>query len=229
MTRTFSEEVRHVLPLFTNLVTNPALVAFFVDSERIEEATRVNACVERAVAGECEPSGRLAISRYTVSQPPALGAFLVRKGRYDPANCEHWTVVGGAARKVLAVGWLFACTPKAAFRPERSETDVWAVWAPSVREPLRNVITPEMARMIERRGAELLVADMTSAGLTRRFAVGKVHQIGGFLARAGYFLRMAQTEQLPDDVFALGVADQALWDRELPPGRWAWDAYPAAA
>jgi hypothetical protein len=70
--------------------------------------------VDRAVLGELDRTGSLAISRYTPLSPPGLGEYLGRKGRFDPTDERPRQALSDAVRKTIALGWLFFCTPKTA-------------------------------------------------------------------------------------------------------------------
>src|SRR4051812_10292878 len=70
---------------------------------RLDEAKGVEGCVARAVVGELDPTGKLALGRYPPFRIPGAGAWLAAKGKYDaedPASRDRLT---SAVRRTLAV------------------------------------------------------------------------------------------------------------------------------
>lgn len=217
MVATFESAIIEIQPLFESAA--PQVAAYITADERRAEARLAEGSVCRAVAGELDPTGALAIGRYTRFSPPGLGQRLASKGRFDPMDAEQTGVLAQAVRKTLAVGWLFACSPDAQIA-DRNERDVWACWASSIRGELCQAVDdPKLVTMIHDAGRNTLIADLKQAGMTSALGASKLHQIGFHLAQGGYYLRMIQTEEITDEGFErlghLGV-----------PERWAWDAYP---
>jgi hypothetical protein len=213
---TFEIAVGEMQPLFEGIA--PEIAAFISSDQRLVEARAVEGCVDRTVVGELDPTGRLAISRYTGFSPPGLGERLASKGRFDPADPEQTRVLAHAVRKTLAVGWLFACSADAPM-VDRDERDIWAFWSSSIRDELSNIVDPKLARMIHSAGRDVLIADLKRAGMTYALGGSKLHQIGYHLAQGGCYLRMTQTEEMTNESFAelayLGNSE-----------RWAWGDYP---
>lgn len=214
---TFEAAIIEMQPLFDG--ASPDVAAYITADERRAEARQAEGCVGRAVSGELDPTGALAIGRYTRFSPPGLGQRLASKGRFDPGDAEQRRLLAHAVRKTLAVGWLFACSPEAPMA-DRDEKDVWAFWASSIRDELSKVIDdPKLVKMIHDAGRDTLIAELKQAGMTSALGASKLHQVGFHLAQGGYYLRMIQTEEITEEGFArlahLGV-----------PERWAWDAYP---
>ena len=217
MVSTFESAIIEIQPLFEGAA--PEVAAYITAHERRAEGRLAEGCVRRAVSGELDPTGALAIGRYTRFSPPGLAQRLANKGRFDPTDAEQTRVLAQAVRKTLAVGWLFACSPDAPMA-DRDERDVWAFWASSIRDELSKVVAdPKLVTMIHDAGRNTLIADLKQAGMTSALGASKLHQIGFHLAQGGYYLRMIQTEEITDEGFEklahLGV-----------PERWAWDAYP---
>ena len=197
---TFEAAIIEMQPLFDG--ASPEVAAYITADERRAEARQAEGCVSRAVSGELDPTGALAIGRYTRFSPPGLGERLASKGRFDPSDAEQRQLLAHAVRKTLAVGWLFACSPEAPMA-DRDEKDVWASWASSIRDELSKVIDdPKLVKMIHDVGRDTLIADLKQAGMTSVLGGSKLHQVGFHLAQGGYYLRMIQTEEIKEEGFA---------------------------
>ena len=117
---------------------------------------------------------------------------MASKGRFDVNNMTDVEVVSDAARRVLALGWLYGCEPTAPL-VERDPEAIWYVWAPSIREPLGDVVDKDLAKRINRNGSDLLVAYLKKGGKLRKARVlgpTKLVGIGFHLVGGGYYLRM---------------------------------------
>jgi hypothetical protein len=126
----------------------------------------------------------------------------------------------------MALGWLFCCTPQTEVL-DRSARDIWDFWAgPSLRDSLDEIVPKDLARVIHDRGADMLVAQLSEAGLKPRGPRSKPRQIGFQIVQHGFYLRMTQTDEIREDAFRAAV-DHRRESRIGPAdGRWDWDAYP---
>lgn len=221
---TFQQAVAELQAQFASA----ANAEYITHLDRLSEASHVEPCVERAVQGELDPSGYRALGRLTKFSPPGLGEYLADKGRYRPGDEAAAAAIADTTRSVMALGWLFCCTPEVAVA-DRSAGDIWDFWAgASLRDPLDKIVPRDLARMIHHRGSELLIAKLTDAGLKRR-GPSKVGQIGYQIVQHGFYLRMVQTDEIHEDAFRGAVGyrrDSGIGDAD---GRWAWDAYGAEA
>jgi hypothetical protein len=222
----FADAVAELQPRFADM-PDQQLAAYITAPERLPEAAAVDGCVQRAVAGELDPTGYLAISRYTPLSPPGLAELLMRKRKYNPDNADQQEIVATSVRKTIALAWLYSCHPDAAIADHRTERDIWAAWAASLREPLKQVIQPKLARIVLDAGSDLLVDELKRGGMARWLGGSKLGQVGYHLAQGGYYLRLTQTEELPEENFdrALKIHEEMVEGNPEGRGRWAWDAY----
>jgi hypothetical protein len=221
---TFQQAVAELQPQFASA----AHADYITDPERLPEAAQVEPCVDRAVQGELDPTGYRALGRLTKFSPPGLGEYLAGKGRYQPNDHAAAAAIADTTRSVMALGWLFCCTPDAEMA-DRSARDIWDFWAgASLRDSLHQIVPKRLARLIHQRGDELLVAKLTEAGLKRR-GPSKVGQIGYQLVQHGVYLRMTQTSEIREDAFRNAVGYRRETGVGDADGRWAWDTYDAEA
>jgi hypothetical protein len=225
----FAESVEHLQPGFGRVAIDPELSTFLTASERLQEAATVEACVSRAVVGELDPSGELAISRTRNFRPwlPGLAWYLQEHGRFDSCGEDELRAMATAVRRTLAVGWLYACTPQARFIGTRTERAIWTAWAPSaINGSTLDDVIPEkkLADKIRNDGAELFRGELRAAGVVGRRGRLKIEMIGTHIATLGILLRMVQTNEISDDVFEITPPQTREAD---DPGRWAWERYPA--
>ena len=220
-TRRFAEAVAQMQPRFAGA----AHEEFLLDPQRCTEAMGVSLVVERAVLGEMDLDGRRALGRLTKFSPPGLANYLNVKGKFTPDDPQQAAVLSRAARKVLALGWLFAATADAEIA-SRSERDIWDVWAgPSLRDELHAVVPKDLAGLIHKNGAGVLVSDLKEAGMTRLLGGSKLHQIGFQIVQNGFYLRMIQTTEIADQVFERALAARQRMGADFVGGRWEWDGY----
>jgi hypothetical protein len=219
--RAFSEAVAAVQPSFAGA----ASAAYIMHTDRLGEAEHVEPIVARAVYGELDPTGHHAVGRVTRFSPPGLGEYLAGKGRYTPDDERAAAVIADTTRSVMALGWLFMCSPEAPVT-DRSARDIWDFWAGvSLRDPLDRVVEKDLARLIHRNGAGMLVSKLKDAGLKPRLG-GQVSQIGYQIVQHGCYLRMVQTIEIDEQAFRSAIGfrrDTGIGDAD---GRWDWDAYP---
>lgn len=154
-----------------------ALGDISVTPELIAEAEAVSGCVERAVAGELDPTGQLALGRYPPFRLPGSAAWLGKKGKYDGCP-EAQDALARAVRRTLAVGWFLCSSLGGARVPVRDERDIYSIWAPGFADPPRAVAGPETERLIHHTGASAFVAALKDAGMTRALGGSKDRQIG---------------------------------------------------
>ncbi len=191
-------------------------------------AAAVEGCVQRAVAGELDPTGRLALGRYAPFLIPGAGVWLTKKGKYNADDPEARAGLGRAVTRALAAGYMSAA---AGFTvdtvPERDERDIFTVWAPSFSDRLENLMGKETAHQVTGISRDVFVDDLKSAGMARWLGGSKVAQIGMILGGAGFLLWFTQSEKMPDDEFEKAVArwTEAAELDLLGRGRWAWDAF----
>ena len=69
----FASSIGHLQPMFSEIVSRQELADFITSDGRLAEAEAVEGCISRAVAGELDPTGRLAISRFRGSPFAAPG------------------------------------------------------------------------------------------------------------------------------------------------------------
>lgn len=217
----FAEAVTEMQPRFAGTANE----SFLLDPQRCAEASAVALPVERVVLGEMDPDGRRALGRLTKFSPPALANYLSVKRRFTPGDPGQEAVLTRAARKVLALGWLFAATPETRIA-DRSDREIWDVWAgPSLRDDLHAVVPRDLARLIHNNGADLLVGDLKEAGMTRLLGGSKLRQIGFQIVQNGFYLRLTQTNEMADEVFSGALAQRRRLGAGFAGGRWDWEAY----
>jgi hypothetical protein len=226
---TFAQAVVEMQPMFSN-IDDRALATYIVSPDRLPEAKAVEGCAKRAVQGEIDPSGRLAISRHRLTKwsPPGLAEYLVERGKLDPAAPEWAEVLARSVSKVLACGWLYCCTPQAHIVPARDERSIWKAWAPSLDETsqLINVVEKSFAEVIQQTGINILGDDLKQleiGGLKGRL---KREMIAVHIITLGFYLRMTQTNEIKEDTFERYSADYfrtSETNGEI--GQWAWSAY----
>jgi hypothetical protein len=216
----FQQAVADVQPQFDSAANS----RYITHPDRLSEAAHVEACVDRAVEGELDPTGYRALGRLTKFSPPGLGEYLAGKARYRPDDEAAAAAIADTTRAVMALGWLFCCTLEAAIAG-RSARDIWDFWAgASLRDPLNKIVPRDLARLIHQRGAELLVAKLTDAGLKRR-GPSRVGQIGDQIVQHGFYLRMVQTDEIHEEAFRNAVDFRQSTGIGDADGRWDWDAY----
>jgi hypothetical protein len=217
----FRDAVAASQPLFAG-ATNEAYIAH---RDRLVEAAHVELCVERAVEGELDITGYRALGRLTRFSPPALGNYLNATRRYSPEDPVAAAAIADTTRCVMALGWLFACTPDAP-AAERSARDVWDFWAgPSLRDTLSEIVPKDLASLIHQRGASLLGEKLSAVGLKRRRPSSKLPQIGYQIVQHGFYLRMVQSTEIDEAAFRRVVAERRETGIGSADGRWDWDAY----
>ena len=79
----------------------------------------------------------------------------------------------------------------------------------------------DVASAVRNAGANQLIADLKSLGLTRFLGGSKLNQLGMTYAQAGVSLRMTQTDAISDDYFVEVVGRV----RERVDRAWKWDDY----
>lgn len=226
----FAETVEQLQPGFKNACKDPNLAAFVAAPDRVTEANAVEECVRRAVIGELDPTGRLAISRFPLTRfsIQGLAMYLEERERFDSVDREQLDAVAEAVRRVLALGWLYFCSPEAQFVPSRSDRSIWLVWAPGVKTgDLNELVDKELAERIRDEAGAILRGELRRLGVVGRRGRLRLEMIAGHLATLGATLRMLQTSEISNEIFEIrpGLLPQT---REDPDdlGRWAWDAYP---
>lgn len=218
---TFREAVADVQSLFVGATHE----VFMTHRARLDEAERVEPCVVRAVYGELDPTGYRAVGRPTKFSPPGLGEYLATKGRYTRDDPVAAAAIADATRNVMALGWLFCCTPEVEVA-DRTARDIWDFWAgPSLRDPLDQIVPKKLARLIHDRGAGMLVAELKTAGLMRRGS-STVRQIGYQIVQHGFYLRMVQSLEITETSFRAAVSARRSSGPGPAGGRWEWGAYP---
>jgi hypothetical protein len=191
-------------------------------------AGAVEGCVQRAVAGELDPTGRLALGRYPPYLVPGAGAWLAKKGKYDASDPDAKAGLSHAVHRALAVGYVGAANGFAIDAvPDRDDRDIYAIWAPSFTDRLANLIGKDIARHITKIGQEVFVDDLKNAGMARWLGGSKVGQIGMVLSSAGFLLWFTQSEKMPDDEFEQAAGHWKQMTDEDAQGRrpWAWEAF----
>jgi hypothetical protein len=222
---TFKDAVAQTQPLFSGAREE----AYITHVDRLQEAEHVEPCVMRAVHGELDPSGHRALGRLTSFSPPGLAEYLVGNGRYVPGDEAAANAIADATRCVLALGWLFCCTPQAQVAVDRSARDIWDFWAgPSLRDRLDQIVPKDLARLVHDRGADMLVAKLAEAGLKPRGLSSKPRQMGYQIVQHGFYLRMTQTDEIREDAFRAAVAGRRESGIGSADSRWDWDAYPTS-
>jgi len=218
---TFREAVAGCQPLFAGATHE----IFITHADRLDEAQHVEPCVTRAVYGELDPTGYRAVGRLTKFSPSGLGEYLATKGRYTPDDPVAAATIAAATRNVMALGWLFCCTPEAEVG-DRAARDIWDFWAgPTLRDPLDQIVPKDLARLVHHKGAEMLVAELKNAGLKRR-GPSRLDQIGYQIVQHGFYLRMVQSVEISESSFLEAVSARRESGLGSAGGRWEWDAYP---
>jgi hypothetical protein len=200
---------------------------YVLSSDRGREAQRVEPCAVRWVEGEMDPTRRLAVARGAGS-PPSLAEKVGRKleGRSD----DDRAAAAYAVHKALAVGYLtYAETETNAegpvTLPDRPTEDIWEYWVTVCRTMLEATGIPKSwANMVRGMGRNLLVSDLRELKLTRYLGGSKLNQLGMTYAQAGVHLRLAQLDQVPDDLFTRRVELRRA-DDERP---WRFEDYAAS-
>jgi hypothetical protein len=197
-----------------------------VAPERLEEGRLVEPCVDRFVVGELDPTRRLTASRnFLPGCPPSLAEKL--GDRYNKATPQDVNGVKHAIRKALAIGYLTMCRVEGpnghiAFCHDRPAEDLWDFWAPSCRDAPEDVgMSKEWANDIRSAGADTLIADLKSLGLTRFLGGSKLNQLGMVYAQAGVLLRIVQTDYIQQEAL-----DEVIARVRADPNRpWQFAAY----
>ena len=199
------------------------------DTDLVTGADCVEGCIERAVTGELDPTGNLALGRYPPFLSPGAGAWLAKKGRYDAQNPESRAVLGRAVRRTLGVGWLLAATGGFDVAECRDERSVYAIWAPSFADPIVNVSDKETQRTVHQAGSNIFSADLREAGMTKLLGGSKLNQVGSVIAGGGFLLRLTQSTMMDDTEFTEAAArwSALITSDSLGRGRWAWENYTA--
>ena len=217
----FRDAVAATQPVFSGASN----AAYITHRDRLDEAAHVAPCVERAVEGELDVTGYRALGRLTRFSPPGLGNFLQGTGRYTPDDAVAAAAIADTTRCVMALGWLFACTPDVEVA-DRGARDIWDFWAgPSLRDTLSEIVPKDLAGLIHRQGAALLSEKLSAAGLKRRWPSSKLPQIGYQIVQHGFYLRMVQTHEIDEEAFRRVVAERRETGIGSADGRWDWDAY----
>ena len=138
----FSDPIAETQPLFSDA----RHADYLTHTDRLEEATtRVEECVGRAVHGELDTTGYRALGRLTKFSPPGLAEYLAGKGRFALGDQTAAGAIAESACEVMALGWLFCCTPQTQVL-DRSARDVWDFWAgPSLRDSLDQIVPKDLA------------------------------------------------------------------------------------
>lgn len=76
----FAAAVEYLQPGFEAAATDPVHGAYLASPDRRTEASAVEGCVERAVIGELDPTGQLAISRFALTRFSIQGLGLYLAG-----------------------------------------------------------------------------------------------------------------------------------------------------
>jgi hypothetical protein len=197
------------------------------DPARLAGADRVEGCVERAVVGELDPTGRLALGRYPPFLIPGAGVWLTKKRRYDASNEASRAGLAAAVRRTLAVGWLLASALDADLALGRDERDIFNIWAPGFRDPPANVVGKENERGVHHAGASVFVGALKEAGMSSFLGGSKVNQIGYVISGGGFLLRVIQSTLMDDEEFAQAAEMWAglICEDSLGRGRWAWENF----
>jgi len=204
---------------------------YVLSSERLLEAGQIEPCAARWVEGEMDPTRRLAVARGPsvgpLGSPPSLaeklGSKLGRKSEDDRAAAAY------AVHKALAIGYLtYAETETNAEKPVRlvgrSTEDIWEYWVTTSRVMLEETGIPRSwANMVRGMGRDVLVGELRNLKLTRYLGGSKISQLGMAYAQAGVHLRLAQLDQVPDELFARRVEFRRA-DPERP---WRYEDYAA--
>jgi hypothetical protein len=217
----FRDAVASVQPVFAGAANE----AYMTHADRLGEADHVEPIVSRAVFGELDPTGHHAVGRVTRFSPPGLAEYLSSKGRYNPGDEPAEAAIADATSSVMALGWLFMCTPDAP-AAERTARDIWDFWAGvSLRDALDQVVEKNLARLIHRNGADMLATKLKDAGLKPRLGA-QVSQIGFQIVQHGCYLRMVQTVEIDEQAFRKAIEFRRDTGIGSADGRWDWDAYP---
>jgi hypothetical protein len=204
-------------------------IDYVLSSERQSDAGRVEPCAVRWVEGEMDPTRRLAVARGPsvgpVGSPPSLaeklGGKLERRSEDDRAAAAY------AVHKALAIGYLtYAETEPTSEEPvklvNRSTEDIWEYWVTTSRVQLEATGIPKnWVNMVRGMGRDTLVGELRNLKLTRYLGGSKINQLGMAYAQAGVHLRLAQLDQVPDDLFARRVEFRRA-DPERP---WRFEDY----
>lgn len=124
-----------------------------------------------------------------------------------------------------AIGYVRVSTEEqaasgAGLAAQRHELKLWARREGRELDVVEDAGVPKgWAKMVRAMGADVLVGDLKSLGLTRLFGASKLNQLGMKYAQLGVFLRMAQTDDIPDDLFSDAVGLR----REIPDRPWQLD------
>jgi hypothetical protein len=183
-------------------------------------------CVARAVIGELDPTGELALGRLPPVLVPGAGAWLARKGKYNGSDPSSREALATAARRTLAVGWVLA-SDGGEVVDGRAERDIYNIWAPSFRDAPRNVAGKDFERTLHDLGASIFVEALKEARMTRFLGGSKVNQIGYVISGGGFFLRFIQSSLMDDEQFreATRFWAELMADDAGARARWAWDKF----
>lgn len=199
---------------------------YVLAEERRDEAEKAAPCADRFVAGEMDPTGRLAVARGprigSLGAAPSLAEKLGQ--RLDGADKDQLRRVSLAVHKALAVGYLFVVESEQRggikFHPERTTQDLWEFWMTECRAMLEDTGIPKhWAKRVRGMGADILVSELKELRLVRFLGGSKVNQLGLLYAQAGAHLRFGQTDNTPDEMFQERVGVR----RAMPTRPWRLD------
>ena len=194
---------------------------------RLDDAKGVEGCVARAIVGELDPTGELALGRYPPILIPGAGAWLAKKGKYDSHDPASRDALASAVRRTLGVGWLLGSELDAHVVEGRDERDIFNIWAPGFRDPPRNVIGKDNESALHRAGSDVFVGALKEAGMARFLGGSKISQIGYVISGGGLLLRVIQSSFMDEDEFTKSALmwAQLIEEDSLGRGRWAWDNF----
>lgn len=146
---------------------------------------------------------------------------------YDSITAEQRELIADSVRKVLALGWLYFCSPQAQLVWSRSDRAIWRVWAPGVKTgDLDELVDKKLSDRIKDESSAILRGNLRTQGVVGRKGRLRLEMIAAHIATLGATLRMVQTTEISDEYFA-SLTRSPTQTREDPDdlGRWAWNAY----
>jgi hypothetical protein len=191
----------------------------------LDGADAVEGCIARAVAGELDATGELALGRYPPFPVPGAGAWLAEKGKYDARDPALREGLADAVRLTLAVGWVLA-SEGGEIVAGRDEADIYSVWALDYMAATTQA-QAGIRRKLTRFGPEIFLERLRDGRLTGRLGARQLRQIGFLIAGGGFFLRVTQSVLMDDETFANFAehGTRRIAEDSRGCGRWAWDGF----